>query len=230
MNPFKKETAKYESLEALTPYQRAQAEWDGRMGSAIKQASGWRMVAFFLLLIIALLIGALLFLLKQKGDKVFVAEVTREGRVVNISSLPVQYRPTVAQYEYFITHFIELARALPLDPVVARNNWLNAYNFLTQRGAMKLNAILREHNPLELLGKKTITVKILDINPLSGSSFEVDWSETTINANGQNEGEREFSGVFTTLIKQPASQEEILKNPLGIYIIDFNFSTRTREK
>ena len=228
MNPFKKETSKYESPESQTPYQRAKLEWDERIGSARTQAKNWRIVALLALLAVIFLLVALIFILNSKTDKIFVAEVTKAGQVVNISPLLVKYQPTIAQQEYFVAHFIELVRSLPLDPVVAKNNWLSAYNFLTARGAERLNTFLREHNPTTMLGKKTVTIKIIDINPISNASFEVDWTETTVNINGQNEGEKNFSGVFTLAIKQPTSQKEILNNPLGIYIIDFNLSTREK--
>ena len=32
------------------------------------------------------------------------------------------------------------------------------------------------------------------------------------------------SGIFETEIIPPSSMEEILRNPLGIFIVDFNFS------
>lgn len=228
MNPFKKETSKYESPESQTPYQRAKLEWDERIGNARTQAKNWRIVAILALFAIILLLATLVSVLNQKTNKVFIAEVTKTGRVVNVSPLLVKYQPTIAQQEYFIAHFIELVRSLPLDPVVAKNNWLNAYNFLNARGAERLNTFLREHNPTTMLGKKTVTVKIVDINPISNSSFEVDWTETIVNSNGQNEGEKNFSGIFTVTLKQPTSQKEILTNPLGIYITDFNLSTREK--
>lgn len=231
MNPFKKETSKYLSPESQTPYQRAKAEWDECTGGIRTEARSWRRVALFALGIIVLLLITLLVVINQRVERVFVAEVTKEGRVINVRPMTIKYNPNLAQKEYFIAHFIELIRSLPLDPVVAKNNWLSAYNFLDARGAMRLNSFLREHNPLALLGKKTITLKIIDINPISNSSFEVDWNETAIDANGQNEGTKNFSGVFTLAIKTPTSQAEILQNPLGIYIVDFSISTReVREK
>jgi type IV secretion system protein VirB5 len=52
------------------------------------------------------------------------------------------------------------------------------------------------------------------------------WAETIINVNGQEEGRKNYSGVFTIALKQPKTREEILRNPLGIYIVDFNISSQ----
>ncbi|MCK5664950.1 MAG: type IV secretion system protein, partial [Thiotrichaceae bacterium] len=111
-------------------------------------------------------------------------------------------------------------------PVLAKKNWLTAYNFLTGRSSERLNNYFRQNDPTSLLGKKTVTIKISDINPITPTSTHVDWNETTINTNGQEESKKSYSGIFTTTIKQPTEREEILKNPLGFYIIDFNITQR----
>jgi type IV secretion system protein TrbF len=225
-NPFKKEAANYKGDEPITPYQRAQQEWDMRIGTSRVQARNWRICAFFSLLIAVVLSGGLTFVLTSHKDKIYVAEVTKEGRVVNVSPLSVNYQPSEAQKEYFVVHFIDLIQGLTLDPVAVKQNWLNAYNFLSNRGAERLNAYFRKNNPTALLGKKTIVVQILDVNPVSDATIHVRWVETTTNVNGQEEGKKNYSGVFTIATKQPTTREEILRNPLGIYIIDFNISTK----
>lgn len=225
-NPFKKEVVNYKGEEPITPYQRAQQEWDMRIGTSRAQARNWRICAFFSLLIAVALSWGLVFVLTNHKDRIFIAEVTKEGRVVNVSSLAVRYKPSEAQKEYFVAHFVELVRGLTLDPVAVKQNWLNAYNLLSNRGAERLNAYFKQNNPVALLGKKTITLQITDINPISLATIHISWTETIINTNGQEEGKKNYSGVFTIALKQPITREEILRNPLGIYIVDFNISSQ----
>lgn len=225
-NPFKKEVANYKSEEVMTPYQQAQQEWDTRIGTARVQAKGWRVIAFFTLLLAILLSAVLTFVITSRKDRIYIAEVTKDGKVVNVSPLMVHYQPNEAQKEYFVCQFIELIRNLTLDPVGVKQDWLKAYNFLSNRGAERLNAYFKQTNPIALLGKKTITVQISDVNPISPATLHVDWVETIVNNNGQEEGKKGYSGVFTVALKQPKTREEILRNPLGIYIIDFNISAK----
>jgi len=228
--PYHKESIEYRSDEVSTPYLKAKQEWDDRIGQSREQAKNWRFVALLSLLMSLLLLILLAFTITMRKEVVYVAQVTDSGKVVNISPLQVKYQPTKAQEEYFISHFVKLIRSVPLDPVVAKQNWLNAYHFLTQRGADQLNTYLRNNNPLSLLGEKTVTTDITDINPVSDNTFQIDWTETTVDNSGQEEGKNNYSGVFTILVKQPTSQAEILKNPLGIYIVDFNISSREGAK
>jgi type IV secretion system protein TrbF len=226
-NPFKKEPANFQSAPPITPYQLAKQEWDDRIGSARVQARNWRFLAFVTLFLAIGLLAILLLTISGNKPKLFVAEVSSNGRVVDVMQLQTRYQPTVAQEEYFLAHFVNLIRGLPLDPVVAKKNWLEAYNFLSARGAERLSAYFRQNNPVELLGKKTVTITITTVNPISDKSFAIEWSENTVNLNGQNEGQKNYSGVFTIVIKQPTTQREILQNPLGILIVDFSFSPRT---
>lgn len=225
-NPFKKEAAEFQAEMPTTPYQRAQQEWDDRIGSARTQAKSWRILAILSLATTVLLLIALIILLQTRQDRLFVAQVTDGGRVVNVAPLMTQYHPTIAQEEYFITNFIKLVRELPLDPVVAKTNWINAYNFLSQRGAERLNAYFKQDNPINNIGKITVTVKIIDINQVTSSTFHIGWTETMVDAQGKIQGSKDYAGMFTIGLRQPTNEKEILQNPLGIYIVDFSISTR----
>lgn len=225
-NPFKRDTASYKSGEPLTPYQRAQQEWDLRIGSSRTQAKNWRILAIMSLLIAVLLTIVIILMFANRKDHIYIAEVTKEGKVVNVAPLLVRYQPTEAQKEYFIAHFVELIRNIPLDPVVAKKNWITAYDFLNSRGAERLSYYFKQNNPMALLGKKTVSVQISDVNPISRDTININWIETTVNTNGQEEAKKSYSGVFTIVIKQPTKSEEMLRNPLGIRIVDFSIKQK----
>ena len=196
-----------------------------RIGSSTAQAKNWRLCALLSLSVAVLTIIILIITLAARKEKIFIAEVTKEGHVVNVAPLTIRYQPNEAQKEYFIANFIELTRSLTLDPVAVKKNWVNAYNFLSNRGAKQFAKYFKEANPTAILGKKTVTIQITDINPVSPATMHVNWTETTVNANGQEEGKKNYSGIFTIALKQPTTRVEILRNPLGIYIVDFNVST-----
>ncbi len=225
-NPFKRDTSSYHGGEPITPYQRASQEWDLRIGSSRAQARNWRILAIMSLLIAALLTIAIILILANRKDHIYIAEVTKEGKVVNVAPLLVRYQPTEAQKEYFIAHFVELTRSIPLDPVVAKKNWITAYDFLSSRGAERLSYYFKQTNPIAILGKKTVSIQILDINPISSNTLNVNWLETTVNTNGQEEAKKAYSGVFTIAIKQPENSTEMLRNPLGIRITDFSIKPK----
>lgn len=223
---FEHETPNYHTPSAETPYMRAKQVWDQRLSGFALAASHWRTLALVSMAVTCLLLILLLISLSWHKPSLYVAEVSRNGEVVNVKLLAQAYQPTQAQEEYFITQYIKLIRNIPLDPVAAKNNWLAAYNFLTDRGAQELNTFFQKNNPLSELSKKTVTITITDINPLSKNSYEVDWTEQSIDQNGQILGQQAMSGVFTIVIQAPKTKQQMLENPLGIYIIDFHISPK----
>lgn len=223
---FQQEVTSYDSPAVETPYLKAKKEWDDRIGSARVQAASWRAVALLSLLVALVLVVIVMMTLALHKNTVYVAEVTKTGQVVNVRPLEETYNPTQAQQEYFVSNFIKEARSLPLDPVVAKNNWVRAYDHLTQRAAAEYSKIMKKADLIKLLGKETITIKISAINPMSKNTYQVNWSETTVNMEGKTEQVKKYSGVFTTVVKQPTTSAEIMKNPLGLYIANFDVSRR----
>ena len=115
-----------------------------------------------------------------------------------------------------------------MDPVVARKNWMKAYQYTSAEGSEQLNTLMKDANVLKKLGKETVTVKINNINPISKNTYQVDWTETDVNSGGQIQATKTFSGVFTIAISQPTTQEQILENPLGVKIVNFSISSREK--
>ncbi|GJM06351.1 MAG: conjugal transfer protein TrbF [marine bacterium B5-7] len=224
--PFQENIPTYPSDASDTPYQRAQQTWDTRIGHAQVQARNWRLVALASLLLAAASLALLCWQLSTSKLKVFVAEISHAGRVVNVAPLQRHYTPNQAQITYFLGQFVQDMRALPLDPVVAKQNWLRAYSFLTQHGSHLFNEDMRKSAPQKLLGQKTVVVKVQDINPISDHTYSIDWQETSTDLNNKHVSTVDYNGVFTLHFSTPGSQAQIMKNPLGLFISDFHFSTR----
>lgn len=229
MTLFNKTPPSYKTNDSLeTPYQKAKQEWDDRIGNARVQAANWRFVAILSLIASLVLLILLIASLSLGKDRIYVAQVTQGGRVVNIAPLTERYQPTIAQQEYFLSYLVKLIRGLSLDPIVAKQNWLNAYHFLSSRASIKLNTHFQQEKPTEKLGKQTVTVTITEAHPISKHTFQIGWTETTTNIEGNEISKKDYDGVFTTTIKQPKTQKQILQNPLGIYVTDFNVTEKEK--
>ena len=149
---------------ADTPYRRAQQEWDARMGSAVLSARTWRRVAFACLALMAVLIGGLILVALQQRTFVHVVEVDPQGQVMNVRAASGRWRPNEAQTAYHLGRFVRLVRSLPTDGVVLRENWLEAYHFVTPQAAAQLSEIARQDDPFLSLGRVGRSVYIRSIN------------------------------------------------------------------
>lgn len=221
--PFRAPAQSMAAAPPETPYRRAQQEWDARMGASVLSARTWRRVAFACLALMAALIAGLVIVALQQRTFVHVVEVDPQGQVLSVRVAEGRWSPTEAQTAYHIGRFVRLVRSLPTDGVVLRENWLEAYKFLTPQAAAQLTEIARQDDPFLSLGRVGRTVYIRSIIARSDDSYEVSWIERSTNDSGMNDGEA-YSGVFTVTTRPPRNADEIAVNPLGLLISDFSWS------
>lgn len=220
---FRSPARSYAAAPADTPYKRAQQEWDARMGSAVLSARSWRAIAFGALGLLGVSVMSLVVVALQQRTFVHVVEVSPEGQVMNVRAADGRWTATEAQKAYHLGQFVRLVRSLPTDGVVLRENWLQAYRFLTPQAAAQLTEIARQDDPFLSLGRVGRTVHIRSIIARSNNAWEVTWVERAANATGTTDPEV-YSGVFTLTTRAPRNADEIANNPLGLLISDFSWS------
>ncbi|OQW58918.1 MAG: hypothetical protein A4S17_11340 [Proteobacteria bacterium HN_bin10] len=220
---FRSPARSYAAAPADTPYKRAQQEWDARMGSAVLSARSWRAIAFGALCLLGVSVMSLVVVALQQRTFVHVVEVSPEGQVMNVRAADGRWTATEAQKAYHLGQFVRLVRSLPTDGVVLRENWLQAYRFLTPQAAAQLTEIARQDDPFLSLGRVGRTVHIRSIIARSNNAWEVTWVERATNATGTTDPEV-YSGVFTLTTRAPRNADEIANNPLGLLISDFSWS------
>ena len=136
-----------------TPFHKASQVWDERIGSARVQARNWRLIAFGNLFLSATLVGVIIWQAARGSVTPWVVEIDKLGQAQAISPAVADYRPTDPQIAWHLARFIENVRAIPADPVIVRQNWLAAYDFVTDKGATALNDYARANDPFTKVGK-----------------------------------------------------------------------------
>ena len=209
--------------EPVTPYQRAGQVWDERIGSARVQARNWRLIAFAGLLLSTSLSGGLLWQSMQSRVVPYVVEVDHLGEASAVAPLKEGYRPTDPQIAWHLGRFISNVRSISLDPVLMRQNWLSAYDFVTERGARFLNDYARVAQPFARVGDRTVSVQVTSVVRASDRSFQVKWTETWYER-GSLAGTSSWTAILSVQVKQPSSSDELRKNPLGLHIDGIDWS------
>jgi type IV secretion system protein VirB5 len=221
---FKRVSVRYShTMPAVTPYQAAQQVWDERIGTARVQAQNWRLMAFGSLAFSFLLAGALGFLAMRSSVTPYVIEVNQEGEIRSVGPAVENYQPTEAQIAYQLSRFIRNVRALPLDPIVLRENWLEAYRYVTARGAMVLNEFARAADPFARVGRESVAIETTSVVRASASSYQVRWVERTY-VNGSLGSTQHWTAMLSTVLNTPKDEESLRSNPLGIYIDGLDWS------
>lgn len=209
-----------------TPYLRAQAVWDARIGSARRQAHTWQLLAFGLLLVSGGLVGGLVYQSSKAQVVPYVVEVDTQGQVRTVGPAQVAYVPSRAAIQKQLSDFVRDIRALPVDPIVMRQQWLRAYAVVTPRGGAMLTELNRQQNPFDRLGQQMVTVDVTRALPVTDTSFDVQWTETTYDARGTALATEHYSGIFRVQLRQPQNEKELRANPLGIFVDTFSWSRK----
>jgi type IV secretion system protein TrbF len=221
---FRRPSIRYgKTPEPDTPYQRAAQVWDDRIGSARVQARSWR-YAFFGALGLATCLTAGLIWQGARGTIVpWVVQVDRLGEAQAVAPADSDYSPTDPQIAFHLARFIEQVRSIPDDPIVVRQNWLRAYDFVTDRGALVLNDYARTNDPFALIGREQVGADVTSVIRASPTSFRVAWVERRYRDGSLADTSR-WTAILTIVVQTPRTPDALRKNPLGIFVNAINWS------
>ena len=221
---FRRPSIRYgQTPEPVTPYQRAAQVWDDRIGSARVQAKNWRLAFFGTLSLSGGLAAGLVWQSARGSIVPWVVQVDRLGPAQAVAPATAGYRPTDPEIAWHLARFIEQVRGIAADPVVVRQNWLRAYDFTTDKGAVALNDFAGSNDPFANIGKVQVAVDISSVIRASPDSFRVAWTERRYQ-DGSLASTTRWSAILTVVIQTPATPDALRKNPLGIYVNAINWS------
>ena len=221
---FRRPSVRYGTTpEPVTPYQKAAQVWDERIGSARVQARNWRLMAMGCLALSAGLSAALAWQSTRSSVVPYVVEVDNLGAAQAVAPALAEYRPTDPQIAWHLARFVEHVRQVPADPIVLRQNWLRAYDFATDRGAVALNDHARVNDPFAQVGDTQISIEVSSVIRASDTSFRVAWIERRYE-NGQLATTERWTAILTVVSQPPRDAERLRANPLGVYVHAINWS------
>lgn len=211
---------------SATPYTAARAHWDDRLGSLVMNAKHWRLGFFGTLFACLSLTGGLIYAMTRSLVEPVVITVDKTTGITNVvgKASTQTYTPQQAEIAYFLGHLVRLLRTVPLDPVVVRAQWNEAYRFLRQSAAMKLNDWARQpDSPLSKVGQETVTLQLQSALPIGTDAYELRWVQSAYQREGALLQSATWTATFTLEFERPATEEDIAVNPLGIYVRDFEW-------
>jgi type IV secretion system protein TrbF len=209
--------------EPETPYQRAAQVWDDRIGSARVQARNWRLAFFGTLALSSGLTAGLIWQGARGTIVPWVVQVDKFGEAQAVAPADANYNPTDPQIAFHLARFIEQVRSIPADPIIVRENWLRAYDFTTDKGALALNDYARANDPFAKIGKEQVAVDVASVIRASADSFRVAWTERHYQDGSLAETTR-WSAILTIAVQTPRTPDALRKNPLGLFINAINWS------
>ena len=209
--------------EPVTPYQKAAQVWDERIGSARVQAKNWRLASLVSLGLALSLTGIIGWQATQSRIVPYVVEVDSSGAVKGVSPTIDNYVPSDAQIAFQLANFIRKVRGVSTDPIIVRQNWLEAYDFTTSQAAGTLSAYATSNDPFAEVGLRSVSVDIESVVRSSDSSFEIRWKETEFRS-GVKQAVSAHTAMLSVITEPPSDEAALQRNPLGLYVHAINWS------
>ena len=213
------------TVPADSPFTRAKDEWNDRLGGTVKAARNWRLAAFGSMAVTALSVAGLIYESNRSTVQPFYIRVAENGQPFAVGTVPEQFTPTLNEIRWHLGQWLAWTRGIPLDPVVVKKNYQQALFFMHQAAANKLNAWAQQDERLQAIGRETVEFSLIGVAPISGTnSYQARWKEIFRNAEGGLKQEQHWTATFNVEIRPPSSADAIQKNPIGLFIKDFQWS------
>ncbi|MCF6808157.1 type IV secretion system protein [Thiotrichales bacterium 19S9-12] len=213
--------------KAEKQYVNAYQEWNERIGSAHIQAKNWRLACLISILVILLLLVSIIMVISSQERYVYVAEVKPGEHVSNVKRVGVTVEPSKGQQIALIGNFIENIMSIPLDPVVLKKNWVDAFQMVEGQATRQLNHLMQKEKPFTKIGKVVQSTTVESVTQVSDNSFDVTWATKTIDRTGKTLAVRLYSGVFTLFkFSAPETLAQLFVNPTNMRIGYFSFNEK----
>lgn len=178
-------------------------------------------------------VGGMIHIGSQSKFVPYVIEVDKLGQTLPVSVADKAAPADPRIVSSLLARAITLARMVTPDVVVQRNAIFELYASLdsSDPAALKMQEYLgsdSDTSPFKRAAKETVDVQITSVIPQSDETWQVDWMET-VRARGDGSiisrfRMRALVRIYVVPPTNRTSEEQIRKNPLGIFIRDFNWS------
>ena len=213
----------------FTNYEKAVEAFENQLLNISKVLHTWKILAFICIGIAFLALSGNIYLSTRSTLVPYVIEVDEAGNAKAINpAYQKNYEPKEEFLIYSLKEFVRNFRWISLDPVVQNSLYSKAMNLLTEPMQEKLKEISLEENLSNLIQEKyTRDVQINSAIKVAGTknTYQIKWREILYSSSGDILLNKTLVGIFTISIEQPKTLQELDRNPLGVYIVDFHITT-----
>ncbi|MGB7298133.1 MAG: VirB8/TrbF family protein [Burkholderiaceae bacterium] len=212
-----------------SPYLDARREWNAQFGSQVSAVRAWRLAAIISLLLALASIAGLLYLGARTKVIPYVVVIDSNGRTM---SQGVANATTVNDQKVvrsLLSRFIQNLRFVTTDGFAQKNAIHELFTMISKNDASF--GVISEHlqgegDPFEVAKEKTVSVELSALLPISPTSWRVEWREVERTRQGQLIQRLEYQGQMTVRMQPQANPDDILKNPIGIFVTDLTWTRK----
>ena len=192
----------------------------------------WQVIAIICLVTMLGAVGGILYVAQQSKFVPYVVQVDKLGQVSAVSRADRAEGVDPRVIHATLASWITDARMVTPDVSLQRDAIFRLYAHLNTNDAatQKMNEWLNgtpESTPFKRSTKVTVNAEIVSCIAQSPETWQVDWIESVFDRQGIRLSRDRMRALVTVYVIPPSSsttEEQIRKNPLGIYVRDFNWA------
>lgn len=206
-----------------SPFAKAAQVWDDRIGSSVAQAANWRLLALMSVAVTALSVTGNLWQASQVKVVPYIVQINEQGEALKVEPLEQVYEPNDRQMIFFLADWISNVRSRSIDEVQIQQNWIRAFDYLDGEALGYMTRIAQQNPPTEMVGIEAVTVSIVKASKITRRTYQIAFTQDHY-AQGSFTHAENWTATFTVDVRPSSSPDEILKNPLGIYIVGIDIN------
>lgn len=209
-------------------YLAGRMEWDDRHHNLIQALHTWRRVAVGAMATAAIGVSGLAYVSSQHKIVPFLVEFDQYSEPVRIIRAETPNEPSTNQIRAALRTWLIGVRSVYADAFAQKETLEQSY-MMTSPASAAYGALHEYHssnNPYVISDKFTIEVSVNSVTRISGNTWRVEWTEIKKGRSGSVESKEQWQAAVTAKISAPSTEEQIMKNPVGVFVYDFNWSKR----
>lgn len=215
---------------ANNPHLAAKREWDEAYGSYVAAANNWRIATLLSLLICLVAVGAFVWKSNEQTITPYVVEVNQLGEVNRLFKADIASKPNATMVRTALRNWIIGARTVYVDMRATADLINRTYSMTLPNSPayLMLANYHRENDPYKRAADETVEVTVNAIVPISDESWQIEWNEIRRGRQGTILDEKQWQATVTIVLAVPKTEEQILANPIGLFVKQFAWTTRIK--
>lgn len=155
----------------------------------------------------------------------YIVRVDGAGQTLGVEPAETAAEPDRAMVQHAVRLFLLNARTVSSDRDVQRRLLTDAYAFADGRAVGTLNDWFSKHPPFSRAERETVTPRITSFLRLGdGDVYQVQWDEERRGLAGNRTTSESWRALVTVRVEPPEAIEDRLTNPLGIKVVDLDWT------
>jgi type IV secretion system protein VirB5 len=220
-----------ESILDANPYLNAKRAWNEHAGAIISSRRIWQAVAMLALLIGVGAVGGIVHIASRSRFIPYVVEVDKLGRAAAAKRADRAAEADERVIHAALAAFVHDLRMVSFDRN-AQNDAIWRVFAMLQSGDPAIGKITDymkdpATSPTKRAAEFSVGVEIASVLRQTRDTWEVTWTERVWNRQGVRIEQYRMRGLLTIAVVPPTAattEEEIRRNPLGIFVSDFTWA------